>query len=81
MNTAKVKYVVDMLLLTTFAIVFITGIIKFPDLRLHRLGFNMVQATTLHDWSGIAMGIIVFIHIALNWEFIVDMTKKLVGRA
>lgn len=81
MNKAKWNYIIDMLIFAAFIIVFATGIFKFPALRLHRLGiFDMGLITFIHDWSGVAMGVLAFIHIILHWDFISCMTKAMFKR-
>jgi hypothetical protein len=36
--------------------------------------------TLLHDWSGVAMGVMVMIHLALNYRWIVGMTETIIGK-
>jgi hypothetical protein len=84
MQKAKLNYLIDVLLGISFLIVGITGIIKMPMISsalgltypvLRDSGFNF-----LHDWSGILMVILVIIHIALHWNWIVGMTKMMLSR-
>ncbi len=77
---AKINYTNSILLLISFLIVFITGIIKFPELRLHRLGIPMAYITFVHDWVGIIMGIFTIIHVILYWKVIVNMTKAMIRK-
>ncbi len=84
MDKTKLNYIVDILLTISFIAVFVTGIVKFPGL-LGALGINRGNIpwspiSRLHDWSGLIMGILVFAHLALNWNFMVAMTKKYFGR-
>ena len=32
---------------------------------------------TLHDWVGVALVVVVLLHLVLHWHWIVYMTKKL----
>ena len=32
---------------------------------------------TLHDWVGVALAIVIVLHLVLHWHWIVYMTKKL----
>lgn len=83
MDRVKIRYAVDIGLIISFLIVFITGIIKLRILSPYFSGF--IEAVTpknmalVHDWSGIVMGFLVFVHIALNWSCLVAMTKKYFG--
>ena len=84
MNRGKLNYFIDMGLAITFLLSFITGIFKFPNLTKY---FNIVYRTIpahnlnkIHDWSGLIMGILVFVHLALHWKWIVVMTKNLFKR-
>lgn len=81
MNKLKLNYWIDIGLAITFLSAFITGIVKWPGLiRLfgitHR-SLPMVQITFIHDWTGLIMGILVFIHLALHWNWIVCVTKRI----
>ena len=75
MNRAKLNYIMGIPLTISFLVVFVTGILKLPELRLHRLGLPMENITFLHDWVGVLMGILTIIHILLYWKQIVCMTK------
>ncbi len=81
MDKPKTKYFIDIGMGLSFLIVFITGILKMPGIR-ENLGFiyaiiPRAQMSFLHDWSGIIMGIFVFIHLILNWDWITNMTKNI----
>ena len=64
-----------------FVAVVVTGIIKFPGflrfVGMRNVEISISQISKLHDYTGILMSILVFIHIALNWKWIVVMTKKM----
>ena len=79
MNKAKLNYLVDVLLFISFILVSLTGIFKFPKLTRYFLGvYKLIPVklmTILHDWSGIAMILLVGIHLTLHWNWIVAMTK------
>jgi hypothetical protein len=81
MNKLKLNYWIDVGLATTFVAVFITGIIKWPgQIRLFGISHRnlpMINITLIHDWSGLIMGILVFIHLVLHWNWIVCVTKKI----
>ena len=34
----------------------------------------------LHDWVGVALAVIVVIHVILHWNWIVHMTKRYLGK-
>ena len=80
----KLNYIVFLALLVVSSIVFITGLIKFPGFLLF-FGFDprylpLLLINTLHDWGGVAILILVWIHIILNYKWIVRVTKKMFGR-
>jgi len=77
---AKISYINSVLLLISFILVFITGVIKVPELRLHRLGIPMANITFVHDWSGIIMGILCIVHVMLYWKVLVNMTKAMIKK-
>jgi hypothetical protein len=84
MNRKLVKYWVDVGLVISFLVCFISGVIKIPvvlrylDLRTRDL--PIFQITQIHDWSGVILGILVVIHLALNWGWMVSMTRRLLSR-
>ncbi len=78
---SKVKYFIDMGLLVTFTLVFITGIIKFPGL-LNALGTNprevpMYEISLVHDYAAITMGFLILGHLLLNLKWLKNMTLKM----
>jgi len=85
MNRTKLNYWIDVGLAMSFFACFITGLIKWPGLvkmigvpaykALHVSGISLV-----HDWSGIIMGALIFVHLALQWKWIVAVTKKVFGK-
>ncbi len=80
MDKAKLNYIVDLGLIVSFLAAFITGLIKFPgllrSLGVETAGIPFREISRLHDWSGLVMGILVLVHIALNLSWLVAMTKK-----
>jgi hypothetical protein len=81
MEQPVIKWGVDLALGIAFAISFITGLLKFP-LFLRSSGLNQVvmpsaSISDLHDWSGIALGLFVCLHLFLNRHWIVSMTKTI----
>ena len=84
MDKLKAKYIVDVGLIISFLAVFITGIIKFPGLLpyfgIRRGNLPIYEISRVHDWAGVVMGILVFVHIVQNWQWIVAMTKRYFGK-
>ena len=83
MNKNFVKYFIDLGLLISFLAVTITGIIKFRSF-LSLFGISIDYASIpirilskIHDWSGLAMAILVLIHLILNWNWIVSVTRTI----
>lgn len=81
MNKSGTKYVIDLGLVASFLACFITGVIKYPGfLVLIGVGpktLLMFQITLLHDRSGLLLGGLVFLHVSLNWRWMVSTTKRL----
>jgi hypothetical protein len=69
----------------TFAVCFITGLLKF-SLLLQVTGLNDVVLPSalisdLHDWSGVLLGLFVLLHLYLSRTWIIGMTKNVLGGA
>ena len=75
----KLNYFIDLGMAISFIAVFITGIIKFPELSsffgIRNRILRMYQITLIHDYSGLVFGILVIVHFVLHWKWIVTMTK------
>lgn len=83
MDRGIINYIVDMGLVLAFILSFFTGILKWPGLVI-KLGLSysdlpMGAITKIHDFSSLAMGLLVLIHIIMHWRWIVSFTKKLLG--
>ncbi|MCF7866380.1 DUF4405 domain-containing protein [Candidatus Woesearchaeota archaeon] len=82
MNKNVQNYIIDICLLISFIITFFTGIFKWPGLldflNMNPRSFNFYLINKFHDWSGLAMGLFVLIHIMLHWKWIITMTKKII---
>jgi hypothetical protein len=71
-----VKYVVDVVMGISFLICFLTGLMKWPNKAFgHMIPPGSVSA--LHDYSGIVLGIIIVVHVLLNWSWITQITRKM----
>lgn len=80
MKKAIANYIVDIGLLITFIVVFVTGVIKFPGLMI-KFGIPLQSLPIrtinwLHDWGGILMGLLVLVHIIFHWNFMKAMTRN-----
>jgi len=71
MNRPKLNYIIDFFLFISFLIVSATGVMLF--FMTQRRG-NMAW---LHDWSGMVMIVLGFVHLVLHWKWIVCMTKNI----
>jgi hypothetical protein len=83
MDIKILKWLTDLGMGITFAVCFITGLLKF-SLLLQMTGLNDIVLPSalisdLHDWSGILLGLLVFLHLYLNRTWITGMTKKVLG--
>ena len=75
------RYLLNVSLGITFLLVFITGVIKMPGL-IRTVGlspgdFPILAISTIHDWSGIAFGLLAIIHIYLHRAWFIGATKTL----
>ena len=82
MNRTKLNYWIDVGLAISFLACFITGLIKWPGLIkiIGVAAYKILHApniSILHDWSGLIMGALVLIHLALHWKWIVAVTKSM----
>ncbi len=83
MNRAKLNYWIDVGLAISFLISLTTGLIKWPGL-IYTIGvpaykvLHVRNISTIHDWSGLVMGLLVIIHLILHWNWIVSMTKNMI---
>jgi len=77
-------YIVDVFLFIFSLIVVVSGVIKFPGLltllKIDPFSLPQSEITFLHDWIGIALTALTFVHIFLNWKWILAMSKKLLNR-
>ncbi|MFH1394027.1 MAG: DUF4405 domain-containing protein [Candidatus Micrarchaeota archaeon] len=75
------RYLINVSLGIAFLLVFITGIIKIPGLiRAVGLSYDAVPIlaiNTVHDWSGVAFGILAIIHIFVHRAWFIASTKTL----
>jgi hypothetical protein len=84
MNRDKLRYLVDLCLAVSFSLCFFTGLAKFPGF-LRAIGILGIippirNISLIHDWSGVAMGGMVMIHLALNYRWIVGMTAVIIEK-
>ncbi|MCD4740152.1 DUF4405 domain-containing protein [archaeon] len=85
MNRPKLNYLIDVGLLLSFLTCFISGLIKWPGMidfigvSLYRT-LHVQNISTLHDLSGLIMGLLVLVHLALHWKWITSMTKTMFKR-
>ena len=83
MNMQLVQWSVDITMGITFLICFVTGLFKFT-LFMRLLGLTdlvlpLALMSDMHDWSGIALGFLVAIHLMINRRWIITTTKKILG--
>ena len=34
----------------------------------------------IHKWGGLALGVVVLVHVALHWKWLIRMTRRLLAR-
>jgi hypothetical protein len=81
MNLQVVRYGVDVLMGVVFLICFVTGLFKFT-LLMRMLGLTgfvlpLARMSDIHDWSGIALGVLVAAHLVINRRWILSMTRRI----
>ncbi len=83
MDSVKLKWLADLLMGITFFVCFVTGLLKYTVLlQLTGLSDVILPAaliSDLHDWSGILLGLFVFLHLFLNRRWIISTTKKILA--
>jgi len=84
MLKAHLKYIVDVGLAVSFILCFVTGVIKFPGflraIGATRVVLPMRDLTLIHDWSGVLLGLLVLVHLVLNYRWIITMTRQIFGK-
>jgi hypothetical protein len=77
-HTSRLKFVVDLLLFISFTAVMLSGVMisraVLPALGIH-LGENFAWRM-LHNLSATLSLWLVAIHFALNWDMVVEMTRR-----
>ena len=87
MKKIKINYIVNAGLAISFLSVSVTGLMKFPGfLALIGISFRSIPGgilrivSPLHDWSGIIMIFLAFVHLALHWRWIYAATREIFFR-
>ena len=82
MNKSILNYWVDVGLIMSFFVCFISGLIKWPGL-IKIIGVSAYKVlhanniSMLHDWSGLIMGLLILIHLSLHWNWVAVMAKRI----
>lgn len=84
MDRNHLIYAIDCAMGFFFLISIITGLFKFTILlrlpMLNTLILPSAQISDIHDWSGILLGCLVFLHLYMHRRWIAAMTRKLFGK-
>lgn len=73
-DVANKKYLIDLGMGVLFLLCFFSGLVRWPTRGVGGgIGFLV---SVIHLFSGILLALLVFIHVMLNWDWIVCMTKK-----
>lgn len=84
MERSKINYIVDMLMVLSFFVVAVTGLVLFLFLNGRGGGrfFGSIRHTyvSIHNWSGMIFIILVIVHLILHWDWIVCMTKNVFAK-
>ena len=77
-------YILNILLGISFAVLFLTGLLEFPELQIifHLYSYHLPWPLIiwLHRWGGALFSLIVFIHLWLNRRWVAAMTKNYFGK-
>ncbi len=73
MNQVKINYFLDLGLLAVFLSAGITGIMLY-------FGISFRSISNVHAWSGIALVVLVALHLALHLNWIICTTKALLRK-
>ena len=83
MDRNRILYSVDLAMGIVFLLSFFTGLLKFTLLlRVTGLSARILPSaliSDIHDWSGILLGVLVFLHLYMHRRWILAMTKKVTG--
>jgi Domain of unknown function (DUF4405) len=83
MNMQVVKWFVDLAMGIMFLFTAVTGIVKFMLLMrvpgITDSALPMALMSGIHDRAGIAMSILVAVHLILNRAWILSMTRKILA--
>jgi len=74
-----IKYIIDVSMGISFLLCFITGLMKWPGKAVGKTSPSQM-VTYIHDYSGLILGLIVLIHLIINWKWIISMTNKIIHR-
>ena len=77
-------YILNTLLGISFVVLFLTGLLEFPELqiifRLYSYHLPWSLILFLHRWSGALFSLIIFIHLWFNRRWIATMTTNYFGK-
>lgn len=83
MDRSRILFAIDLALGSVFLASVLTGLLKFTILlRLSGLSsvvFPSALISDIHDWSGILLGALVFLHLYMNRRWILAMTQTVAG--
>lgn len=83
-DKGKLNYLIDCGLIITFLLTFVTGIIRFPELTRYFVNIYLALPASLlskiHDFSGLAMSILVLFHLMLHRGWLIAMTRMIIRR-
>lgn len=79
MDKIKINYFVDALMLIAGLLCGLTGILKLDlllSLKLYQF-INYKSLSFVHDWSGVALVLLIILHLILHLNWIKCMTKSI----
>jgi hypothetical protein len=81
MKRNTINYAVDVGLTLSFAVIAVTGILRYRELLqfFARRGIYVDTGpiTEVHRWAGLVLTLLVLVHVVLHWRWIVRTTAGL----
>lgn len=85
MNKTFLNYFVDIGIAISFFTCFITGLLKWHGI-INIIGLELYRAvssrslSSIHDWSGVVVGVLIIVHLILHFTWIKSVTKNIFTR-
>jgi len=81
-NSNKIKYFLNWAIFLLGLTCLITGIIRFSSIFMFiaiNIGIDSNQIfiiNFIHRWTGVAAGVLILIHLILNWRWVLKISRE-----